>query len=536
MTDISLIPRPQKVIHLHGTFPVSSNIPIVSDSPNKKNAAYLKHLLSPLPKQVGKRSHGIHLNLGTKDKSLGKEGYRLKITPKEIYLEASTPAGIFYGIQTLRQLLPTELEKGDPLTKRDYGVPCVAITDFPRFTWRGFMLDEGRHFLGKDIVLRTLDLMALQKLNVFHWHLTEDQGWRIEIKKYPLLMKIGSQREGTGTLFKGRHDGVPHGGFYTQAEIKEIVAYAADRYILIVPEIEMPGHSLATLASYPNLSCTGGPFEVATHFGVFPDIYCAGKDSTFTFLQDVLSEVLELFPSPFIHIGGDEAPKARWKNCPDCQQRIRQLVLKDEHALQVYFTNRIITWLAKKGRRVIGWNEIMQKGLREDAVVQYWLGNKEKVVEEIRTHGRDVIISTFLRTYLDHSYALTSLKEAYEFEPVFPELLEKESSHILGLEPTLWTEWVSNKDRVDFQTFPRLTAFAETAWSSKEGKNFDDFRSRLKSFLQRLDVLGVAYAEEGDVNPSFFARLFKMTTIAIPQTKTARTNPPQRISPRIRLA
>jgi hexosaminidase len=384
------------------------------------------------------------------------------------------------------------------------------------------MLDEGRHFLGKEIVLRTLDLMALQKLNVFHWHLTEDQSWRIEIKKYPLLTKIGSHREGTGTLFKGHHDGVPYGGFYTQAEIKEIVAYAADRHILVVPEIEMPGHCLAALASYPNLSCTEGPFEVATNFGIFPDLFCAGKDSTFTFIEGVLTEILDLFPSPYIHIGGDEAFGKRWKKCPDCQTRIRQEGLKDETALKVYFTNRIITWLVKKGRRAIGWNEIMQEGLRQEAIVQYWLGKKEKVVEEIRTHGRDVIISTYLSTYLDHSHALTSLKDAYEFEPIFPGLSEKESAHILGLEPPLWTEWVPDKDRMDFQIYPRLTAFAETAWSSRKRKEFDDFQSRLKRFLMRLDVLGVAYAGTEDVKPSFFARLFKMFTIAKPQTRTAR--------------
>jgi hexosaminidase len=519
MPDISVIPQPQRIKPLPGKFPVFSNIPILSDPANRKNAAYLKLLLSPLPKQKRRISQAIHLILRSKAKSLGQESYQLKITPKEITIEAPTSAGVFYGIQTLRQLLPPEIERGDQLEKQDYALPCLEITDFPRFAWRGFMLDEGRHFLGKDIVLRTLDLMALQKLNIFHWHLTEDQGWRIEIKKYPLLTKVGANREGTGAMLMGRHDGIPHGGFYTQAEIKEIVSYAADRHILIVPEIEMPGHSTAALASYPSLSCTGGPFEVATRFGIFPDIYCAGKDSTFTFLQDVLSEVLELFPSPYLHIGGDEAPKARWMKCPDCQRRIRQQALKDEHELQVYFTNRIITWLAKQGRKVIGWNEILQDGLRKDAVAQFWLGSKEKLISEIRDHGRDVIVSTYLSTYLDHSYALTSLKDAYDFEPVFPELSEKESSHILGLEPPLWTEWVQNKQRMDFQIYPRLTAFAETAWSAREGKYYKEFQTRLNGFLHRLDALGVEYAGERDVKPNFFSRLFKMWSIAIPQTK-----------------
>jgi hexosaminidase len=522
MSEISIIPQPQKVVSDWGTVLVFSNLPILADSVNKKNAAYLIHLLSSLPRQNQKRIQTIHFILRTRDKSLGSEGYCLKITTKEIRIEAPTSTGVFYGIQTLRQLLPLEIEKGTPLEEREYAIPCLEITDFPRFAWRGFMLDEGRHFLGKEIVLHTLDLMALQKLNVFHWHLTEDQGWRIEIKKYPLLTTVGSNRAGTGTMIKGHHDGIPHGGFYTQLEIKEIVAYAADRHILIIPEIEMPGHSLAALASYPTLSCTGGPFEVATHYGIFPDIYCAGKEETFTFIKDVLTEVMSLFPSPYIHIGGDEAPKTRWKDCPECQRRIKAEDLNNEHELQVYFTNRIISWLAKRGRRVIGWNEIMQEGLRKDAVVQYWWGKKKKLIEEIRENSRDVIISTYLSTYLDHSHALTSLKDAYEFEPAFSELTEKESTHILGVEPPLWTEWIPNKARMDFQTYPRLTAFAETAWSAKEGKSYKRFRTRLKEFLKRLDALNVAYAGSRDVNPSILARLFKMFTIAIPQKKIAR--------------
>ena len=522
MPDVSIIPRPQKILTHQGTFSVNSKTPIISDTLNRKNAAYLKRLLSPLPKNSVAKNQAIHLSLRKNIKLLGQEGYFLKISTKEISIEGTTPAGIFYGIQTLRQFLPPELERGECRGIQACTLPCVEITDFPRFTWRGFMLDEGRHFLGKEIVLRTLDLMALQKLNVFHWHLTEDQGWRIEIKKYPLLTKIGSHRPGTGTLFKGHHDGVSHGGFYTQVEIKEIVAYAAERHILIVPEIEMPGHCLAALASYPNLSCMGGPFDVATNFGIFPDLFCAGKDFTFTFIEEVLSEILELFPSPYIHIGGDEAFSKRWKKCPDCQSRIRQEGLKDETELKVYFTNRIIAWLAEKGRRAIGWNEIMQEGVRQEAIVQYWLGKKEKVEEEIRAFARDVIISTYLNTYLDHSHALTSLKDAYEFEPIFPGLSETEGAHILGLEPPLWTEWVQDQDRLDFQMYPRLTAFAETAWSSREGKYFKDFQSRLMKFLIRLDMLGVAYAGTGDVKPSYFERLFKMISIAIPQTKTAR--------------
>jgi hexosaminidase len=284
MSELSLIPQPQKIVHQKGSFHFSSRITIVADFANRENATYLKKMLAPIPKISAAPGQKIKLSLGLLEKTIGKEGYQLKITPKEITIQAASPTGVLYGIQTLRQLLPAELENGENLDSVSWEIPCVEITDRPRFAWRGFMLDEGRHFLGKAAVLRLLDLMALHKLNVFHWHLTEDQGWRIEIKKYPLLTKVGSKRAGTGVFLINSHDYIPHGGFYTQQEIKEIVAYAADRHILIVPEIEMPGHSLAALAAYPELSCTGGPFEVATHFGIFPDIYCAGKDRVFAFL------------------------------------------------------------------------------------------------------------------------------------------------------------------------------------------------------------------------------------------------------------
>jgi hexosaminidase len=320
-------------------------------------------------------------------------------------VEASTPMGILYSIQSLRQLLPVETEK-HRLVQTDRRIAYLAITDQPRFSWRGFMLDEGRHFQGKETVLLTLDLMALQKLNIMHWHLTDDQGWRIEIKAYPRLTEIGSYRPGTSQSMLGpKHNAIPHHGFYIQNEVREIVAYAAERHITIVPEIEIPGHSTAALASYPELSCTGGPFEVATHFGIFPDIYCAGKAATFTFLQNVLTEVLDLFPSPYIHIGGDEAPKKHWKDCPDCQNRIREVGLKDGHTLQIWFTNRIATYLDSQGRRAVGWNEILQDGLSINILVQYWIRNRRKLIEAIQIGKRAAIMSSYIDTYLDHATA-----------------------------------------------------------------------------------------------------------------------------------
>ena len=381
------------------------------------------------------------------------------------------------------------------------------------------MLDEGRHFQGKEIVLLTLELMALQKLNILHWHLTEDQGWRIEINKFPNLTRVGSQRAGTSKSILGKqHDDIPHSGYYTQGEIRNIVAFAAERHITIVPEIEMPGHSLAALASYPELSCTGGPFEVATHFGIFPDIFCAGKETVFSFLQKVLDEILNLFPSDYIHIGGDEAPKRRWKRCPDCQRRIHEEGLKGEHELQVYFTNRIAAYLDSKGRHAVGWNEILQNGLVKGTVVQFWARGRKRLLEAIRGEKQAVVMSTYLDTYLDHSYSLMPLSRAYRYEPVPVEVDESDANSILGLEFPLWSEWVQDRARLDYQTYPRLTAMAETGWTAKDQKDFPEFLCRLEKHLRRLERLGVRYAPLNEAEPSKIRRLFGIFTIPQPQT------------------
>jgi hexosaminidase len=525
---LSIIPLPVKIERRAGDFAITPGTVIVSDAHNQWNADYLRSLLAPstgfsLPilASESKQTGVIRLTCGGDRESLGPEGYALAVAPEAVTIEAPEPAGVFYGIQTLRQLLPLEIEKRSLVPNVAWQVPGVVMEDAPRFTWRGHMLDEGRHFHGKEPLLRTLDLMALQKLNVLHWHLTEDQGWRIEIERYPKLTEIGSMRKGTTHGLFGRHDGVPHGGFYTQAQVREIVDYAAERHITIVPEIEMPGHSLAALAAYPELSCTGGPFEVACRFGILRDVCCAGKDSVFEFLQNVLDEVMALFPSPFIHIGGDEAPKARWKKCPACQSRIRQEGLKDEHGLQVYFTNRIAAYLDSRGRRMMGWNEILHEGLVESAVVQYWLRNRNAVLEAIQK-GRDVIMSSFWHTYLDHSYSLTPLGKAYNYEPVFSELGVEDEHRVLGLEAPLWTEFVRDRARLDYQTYPRLVAFAETGWSPKGKKDFEDFQKRLAGFLLRLDELGVRYARGWEVEPPWFKQLFGVFAIAQAQTRTAK--------------
>jgi hexosaminidase len=365
-------------------------------------------------------------------------------------------------------------------------------------------------------------MMALHKLNVLHWHLTEDQGWRIEIKKYPKLTEVGSQRSGTSkTLLGKKLDGIPQGGFYTQDEIAKIVNYATQRNITIVPEIEMPGHCSAALASYPELSCNSSPVEVATHFGIFPDIYCAGKEIVFTFLQDVFDEILELFPSSYIHIGGDEAPKKRWKGCPHCQRRIREQGLKNEHALQAYFTNRVAAYLDSKGRNIMGWNEILQDDLVKSAVVQFWARGRKRLLEDIRNNQRSVVMSSYLDTYLDHSYSLMPLSRAYHYEPVPEELDENESACILGLEFPLWSEWVPNRARLDYQVYPRLTAMAETGWTPKSSKNFKDFLHRLENYLERLDRLGVRYAQLKDAEPHLVRQWLGILSIPQPQTKTS---------------
>ncbi len=505
-----IIPLPSRIEANDSEFKLTAETVILTDVPNQWNADHLHNLLAapsglPLPvrvsDQAGKSSIRLHLVQGLE--SLGQEGYRLAVSSEAVTVEAPETAGVFYGLQSLRQLLPVEVEERHPVAGVDWRIAGMVITDQPRFPWRGFMLDEGRHFHGKETVLLTLDLMALQKLNIFHWHLTEDQGWRIEIKKYPRLTEIGSRRAGTRQGFNGgKHNGIPHGGFYTQAEIREIVEYAAERHITIVPEVEMPGHALAALAAYPELSCTGGPFEVATHFGIFPDIFCAGKEATFTFLEDVLDEVLELFPSPSIHIGGDEAPKKRWKECPDCQRRILEEHLKDEHDLQVYFTNRIAKSLDSKGRRGVGWNEILQKGLTKSAVVQFWVRGRAQLIKAIRDDRRGTVMSPYFHTYLDAGYNRLSLSRAYHFEPIPKQLEYKNATSILGLESPLWTERVPNRARLDYQAYPRLSAMAETGWTPKDRKDLKDFLRRLPGFLGRLDRLGVRYAPLREVKVS----------------------------------
>jgi hexosaminidase len=524
-----IIPLPEKIEYLPGMHRFKKDTIIITDSANSWNATYLQKLLAPptgflfmMQEHSQNVSNRIQLCLDQSLIRLGQEGYLLEIQPDVVVIKAPRTQGVFYGIQTLRFILPVEIENRSLVVGMDWVIPCVHIEDKPRFQWRGFMLDDGRYFHGKETMQFTIDLMALQKLNVLHWHLTEDQGWRIEIKKYPKLTEVGSWRAGTSkTILGNKHDGIPHGGFYTQDDIREIVAYAAKRNITIVPEIEMPGHSLAALASYPDLACNPGTFNVATHFGIFSDIYCAGKEHVFTFLEDVIDEILNLFPSPYIHIGGDEAPKKRWKNCPLCQRRIKEQGLSGEHDLQVYFTNRIAAYIDSKGRRVMGWNEILQEGLVETAIVQYWRGGFIRLLRAIRNEKRSIVMSPYLQTYLDHSYSLMPLSLAYQYEPVPVKLDDSEAETILGVEFPLWSEWVPNRARLDFQVYPRLTAMAETGWTIKSRKDLKYFLHRMESFSKRLDLLNVGYASPKTAEPAKIKQWFGIFTIPQPQTQIA---------------
>ena len=430
------------------------------------------------------------------DPAFGNEGYELQITPAAVTLAANSPAGIFYGQQTLRQLRTA-----------DGALPCCRIWDQPRFSWRGLMLDVSRHFFTKDEIKHFLDVMAVHKFNVFHWHLVDDQGWRIEIKKYPRLTEVGAWRKGisfgldAGASRNYRADG-KYGGFFTQADVREIVAYAAARQITVVPEIEMPGHSSAALAAYPEFSCSGEPCSLDLFGGIFNGIICAGQEAAFTFLENILSEVLALFPSQFIHIGGDEVPKDNWKKCPRCQQRIAAEKLKDEHELQSYFIQRIEKFINTHGRRLIGWDEILEGGLAPNATVMSWRGVAGGIAAA--NAGHDVVMTPGTHCYFDHYQGaigqpkaiggFTTWEKTYEFEPVAPEIAPDKARHVLGGGGNLWTEYIPNYGHLQFMTYPRACALAETLWSPVASRNLEDFKARLKTHTKLLDTLGVNYA------------------------------------------
>jgi hexosaminidase len=424
------------------------------------------------------------------------EGYRLTVAPERIEIAAPAPAGVFYGLQTLRQLV----EHAEPLRR----VPALTVRDAPRFRYRGLHLDVGRHMFPVEFIKRYIDLMALYKINTFHWHLTEDQGWRIEIERYPRLTEVGSCRRETivGQSFEPYvGDGTPYCGYYTREEVREVVAHAATRYVTVIPEIEMPGHSLAALAAYPELACTEGPFEVGTRWGVFEDIYCP-SERTFAFLEGVLSEVMALFPGSYIHIGGDEAPKMRWEGSEVAQAVIAREGLADEHELQSWFIRRIEQFLALHGRRLIGWDEILEGGLPPKATVMSWRGMEGGI--EAARQGHDVIMTPGSHLYFDHYQGdaeaeppaiggYSPIEKVYAFEPVPAELTADEAEHVIGAQANVWTEYMKTPDHVEYMVFPRFLALSEVVWSPQSARDWESFVARLPQQLVLLDRLGVNY-------------------------------------------
>jgi hexosaminidase len=508
-TKIDLIPEPEKIKINSGQFEIHPNTAIVltTDNAEMRDAvAIFNNLLNraagyrlPLTASpVSENALVCRLNPSVSN----KEGYRLSVRKNLISLEAQTPQGIFYGMQTLRQLLPYQIERSYA-SNVAWTIPCVEIEDAPRFVYRGLMLDVSRHFQPKEFVMKFIDMLAYHKMNTFHWHLTEDQGWRIEIKKYPGLTEIGAYRNRTldgryTSPDKRKWNNTRHGGFYTQDDVKEVLAYAQKRFITVIPEIELPGHATAALASYPELSCTGGPFEVEGLWGVFNDIYCP-KEKTFQFLENVLSEVADLFPSSYIHIGGDEAPKVRWQNCAHCQALIKKEGLKDEHELQSYFIKRIEKFLASKGKSIIGWDEILEGGLAPNATVMSWRGDAGGI-EAAKQH-HDVIMTPNSHAYLDYYQAdpLTQplaiggflpLWKVYSYNPTPSVLTPDEARHILGFQGNLWTEYISTASQAEYMAFPRGAAIAEVAWSPDERKNYPDFKARVIRQFKRYDGIG----------------------------------------------
>lgn len=518
---IDIIPQPISVkLDKNSFFTYDNNTKIICnvDSKEYSVAEYLHSQLQRfnnsvkpiLPKKDNPKyniANSIIFVLSS-DKTLGKEGYQIDILQDRIVVSANDNPGFFYAAQTLIQLImPNDATNNNSnLDSYSANIPSGRIIDYPRFTYRGKHLDCARHFFTKEEVKQYIDLMAFHKLNTLHWHLTDDQGWRVEIKKYPKLQTIASKRKETlighysDTPIK--YDGKEYGGYYTQEEIKEVVEYAKQRFIRIIPEIEMPGHALAALSAYPELGCRDEKYESATTWGVFEDVFCT-KEETFVFIQNVLDEIVELFPSEYIHIGGDECPKKSWKECPVCQNRIKENNLKDEYELQSYFMNRIEKYLEAKGKKVIGWDEILEGGLKGKATIMSWQGEAGGVAAA--KQGHDAIMSPTAFLYFDYYQGsaeveplgiggFVPLKKVYDFEPVPKELNETQAKHIIGVQANTWTEYIPTFKQVQYMDMPRIAALSEIAWTKKEDKNYENFLKRLEKQIERYDYLGYNYA------------------------------------------
>ncbi|MBN3036646.1 MAG: family 20 glycosylhydrolase [Bacteroidales bacterium] len=517
---VQLIPAPVSLEQRPGSFACGPGTQIIYQGGAEAlgEAEYLATCLripTAYPWEVaegapGKDRIALLLDPGFRDMS-GQESYSLEVFGSQAVVMAGHPDGLFRGIQTLLQLMPPEVFSPEPVQGVEWKIPCCRITDQPRFSWRGMHLDVSRHFFPVDFIKRYIDLIAMHRMNVFHWHLTDDNGWRIEIKKYPLLTEVSAWRvDREDEPWRSPTPPKPgepatYGGFYTQEEIREIVQYAADRHITVIPEIEMPGHTSEVFAAYPELSCTGKKLYVQPgSYWPNNDIFCAGKEETFEFLENVLTEVMALFPSEYIHIGGDEADKTRWKACPLCRKRILDEGLADEDELQSWFIKRMEMFLQSKGRKLIGWDEILEGGLAPEATVMSWRGFEGGF--EAARQGHDVVMCPTSYCYFDYYQAdpdfepeaiggFTTLKKVYSFEPVPEGLSGTESRHILGGQGNVWTEFIPNPEHAGYMALPRMTALAEALWSPKELRNWDNFRSRLDAHFKRLDQMKVNYSK-----------------------------------------
>lgn len=528
--QLNIVPKPKSIKQprIATSFIITPATQIVQEGSNMTNVVnffnnYLQRFYRFKLKvaKTATSKNVIRLNYERMDNEI-PGAYNMTVDGKGIYIAGDNEDGVFYGIQTLIQLLPVP-EAESKMRRDKLNIPYVAIEDAPRFAYRGMHLDCSRHFWSVDFVKQYIDYLALHKFNKFHWHLTDDQGWRIEIKKYQKLTSVGGWRNGTiiGRYPGTGNDGIKYGGYYTQEQIKEVVKYAADRYIDVIPEIEMPGHSSAAIAAYPELSCFPGEptikyfpkqcawngdstgKQVQQTWGVFDDVFCAGQEKTFEFLKDVMDEVLSLFPSKYIHVGGDECPKENWKRCPHCQKRIKDNNLKDEHELQSYFIQRMEKYLNSKGRILIGWDEILEGGLAPNAVVMSWRGEAGGIEAAKQKHH--VIMTPGNPVYFDHSQSenedsvtiggYNPVEKVYAYEPIPKELNGEEGKYVLGAQANLWCEYVKNTKKVEYMIFPRIAALSEVLWSKKEDKNWADFEKRLMTQFKRYELWKANYSK-----------------------------------------
>jgi len=516
--DVKIIPNPVEYTINKGTFEINAQTRILlqaEDEASQEVAQFLSEWMSeslgyPLIIDSEQDKKNVIVLSTSANPDIGEEGYFLQVSEDKIQLEALDSRGLFYGIQTIFQLLPVEVFSPTNIKNVKWEIPCCEVKDKPRFSWRGMHLDVSRHFFPLEFIKKYIDLIAMHKMNVFHWHLTDDNGWRLEIKAYPLLTEVSAWRVDREDM-PWREVTPPepgeeatYGGYYSQEEVKEIIAYAAQRQITVIPEIEMPGHTSEVFAAYPELSCSGEKLYVQPgSYWPNEDIFCAGKEEPFEFIENVLTEVIELFPSEYVHIGGDEANKVSWEECNKCQQRIKEEGLADEHELQSYFIKRIEKFLTSKGKKLIGWDEILEGGLAPDATVMSWRGFQGGI--DAASQGHDVIMCPTSHCYFDYYQGnpdfepeaiggFTTLKKVYAFEPVPEALNENEAAYILGGQGNVWTEYIATPEHAEYMAVPRMTALAEVLWSPDDRMDWEDFRYRLNHQFLRFDQMNVNYA------------------------------------------